>query len=123
MGLIADAGYVNGNIVASSNAVVFCYVLYLLGKFNYKVQPITLQKIIKKWIFMSSITYFYTGSTESEVEKQFADLRSVNTAGEFVKYWNKLFPQDLQTITSILHCRQIYECGGNISCMVGYIAP
>lgn len=86
MGLFADAGYVNGNIVASSNAVVFCYVLYLLGKFNYKVQPITLQKIIKKWIFMSTITYFYTGSTESEVEKQFADLRSVHTADKFVTY-------------------------------------
>lgn len=86
MGLFADAGYVNGNIVASSNAVVFCYVLYLLGKFNYKVQPITLQKIIKKWIFMSTITYFYTGSTESEVEKQFADLRSIHTADKFVTY-------------------------------------
>jgi hypothetical protein len=86
MGLFAEAGYVNGNIVASSNAVVFCYVLFLLGKYDYKVQPITLQKIIKKWIFMSTITYFYTGSTESEVEKQFADLRNVNTAEEYVTY-------------------------------------
>ncbi len=86
MGLFADAGYVNGNIVASSNAVVFCYVLYLIGKYDYKVQPIALQKVIKKWIFMSTITLFYTGSTESEVEKQFADLRSVNTADEFVSY-------------------------------------
>ena len=86
MGLFADAGYVNGNMVASSNAVVFCYVLYLVGKYNYKVQPIILQKIIKKWIFMSTITYFYTGSTETEVEKQFADLRSVSTADEFVTY-------------------------------------
>lgn len=86
MGLFADAGYVNGNIVASSNAVVFCYVLYLIGKYDYKVQPLQLQKIIKKWVFMSTITYFYTGSTESEVEKQFADLRSVKTADEFIAY-------------------------------------
>ena len=35
---------------------------------------------------MSAITYFYTGSTESEVERQFADLRKVNNADEFVKY-------------------------------------
>lgn len=86
MGLFADAGYVNGSIVASTNAVVFCYVLYLIGKYDYKVQPIELQKVIKKWIFMSTITYFYTGSTESEVEKQFADLRNVHTADEFVSY-------------------------------------
>lgn len=86
MGLFADAGYVNSNIVASENAVVFCYVLYLLGKYDYKVRPIVLHKVIKKWIFMSTITYFYTGSTESEVEKQLADLRNVNTADEFVAY-------------------------------------
>ena len=86
MGLFADAGYVNASIVASTNAVVFCYVLYLIGKYEYKVQPIALQKIVKKWIFMSTITYFYTGSTESEVEKQFADLRSVTTADGFVSY-------------------------------------
>lgn len=86
MGLFADAGYVNSNIVASENAVVFCYVLYLLGKYDYKVRPIVLHKVIKKWIFMSTITYFYTGSTESEVEKQLADLRNVKTADEFVAY-------------------------------------
>lgn len=86
MGLFADAGYISGNIVASSNAVVFCYVLYLIGKYDYKVQPMILRKVIRKWIFMSTITLFYTGSTESEVEKQFADLRSVNTADAFVSY-------------------------------------
>lgn len=73
-------------MVASTNAVVFCYVLYLIGKYDYKVQPIALQKVIKKWIFMSTITYFHTGSTESEVEKQFADLRNVLTADEVVSY-------------------------------------
>ena len=34
---------------------------------------------------MSTITGFYTGSTESEVEKQFADLRDVHNAGECPK--------------------------------------
>lgn len=39
---------------------------------------------------MSTITYFYTGSTESEVEKQFADLRDVHTAGEFIAYIDRV---------------------------------
>ncbi|MBP3869687.1 MAG: DUF262 domain-containing protein [Faecalicoccus sp.] len=86
MDLFGEAGYVNGKIVASTNAVVFCYVLYLIGKYDYKVPSIELQKIIKKWIFMSTITQFYTGSTESEVEKQFADLRNIHTSEEFVSY-------------------------------------
>lgn len=86
MNLFAAAGYLKSSLVASSNAVVFSYVLYLIGKYEYKVPAVQLQKIIRKWIFMSTITGFYTGSTESEVEKQFADLRSVKTAEEFVAY-------------------------------------
>lgn len=86
MNLFASAGYLKGSFVASSNAVVFSYVLYLIGKYDYKVSSAELQKIISKWIFMSTITGFYTGSTESQVEKQFADLRDVHNADEFVVY-------------------------------------
>ncbi len=88
MNIFASAGYLKGNLVASSNAVVFSYVLYLIGKYDYKVPSLKLQKIICKWIFMSTITGFYTRSTESEVEKQFADLRDVSNADEFVAYLN-----------------------------------
>lgn len=86
MNLFASAGYLKGSFVASSNAVVFSYVLYLIGKYDYKVSSVELQKIISKWIFMSTITGFYTGSTESQVEKQFADLRDVHNSDEFVVY-------------------------------------
>ena len=86
MNLFASAGYLRSSLVASSNAVVFSYVLYLIGKNDFKVPSMELQKVIRKWIFMSTITGFYTGSTESEVEKQFADLRNVHNADEFVEY-------------------------------------
>lgn len=86
MNLFAGAGYLTGALIASSNAVVFCYVLYLLGKYEYKVNALALQKIIRKWIFMATITGFYTVSTETDVEKQLADLRDVHTADGFVAY-------------------------------------
>lgn len=86
MNIFATAGYLKGSFVASTNAVVFSYVLYLIGKCDYNVPSLELQKIIRKWIFMSTITLFYTGSAETEVEKQFADLRDVKTADEFVRY-------------------------------------
>lgn len=86
LNLFAEAGYIRGDLVASSNAVVFCYVLYLIGKYEYKVPAPELRKIIRKWIYMSVVTHFYTGSTESEVEKQMADLRDIHSADEFVKY-------------------------------------
>lgn len=67
LNLFAEAGYIRGDLVSSSNAVVFCYVLYLIGKYEYKVPTPELRKIIRKWIYMSIVTHFYTGSTESEV--------------------------------------------------------
>ena len=83
---VAGAGYVSNKLIASSNAVVFSYVLYLVGKLEYKVDSVRLNRLISKWFFMAAITYFYTGSTESEVEKQFADLRSKKTSDDFIQY-------------------------------------
>lgn len=86
LNLFAEAGYINGDLIASSNAVVFCYALYLIGKYEYKVNTPELRKIMRKWIYMTTVTYFYTGSTETEVEKQMADLRDIKTPEGFVDY-------------------------------------
>ena len=88
--IVAEAGYISDKLIASSNAVVFSYVLYLIAKYDYKLDAAQLKKCISKWFFMSTITYFYTGSTESEVEKQLADLRDVHTAGEFIAYIDRV---------------------------------
>ena len=111
---VSSAGYVSNKIIASSNDVVFSYVLYLIGKLEYKVDSVRLNKIISKWFFMSAITYFYTGSTESEVERQFADLRNIHTADEFIDYlertiasrftddyFNLTLPNELNTSSAI----------------------
>jgi len=86
LNLFAQAGYINGDFVAASNAVVYCYVMYLIGKYEYNVKTVDLNKIITKWIYMTTVTFFYSTSTESTVEGIFADLREVKTADEYVKY-------------------------------------
>ncbi len=90
LNIVSEAGYISEKLIASSNAVVFSYVLYLLAKYDYKLDAMQLKKCLSKWFFMSTITYFYTGSTESEVEKQFADLRDVKTAEDFIAYIDKV---------------------------------
>ena len=89
LNLFAEAGYMNKNFVASTYVVIYGYVLYLMGKFDYGVDPMTLRKLITQWIFMSAITSYYSSSPESTVEKQFADLRDVKTPQEFEEYINK----------------------------------
>lgn len=64
--IVAEAGYISDKLIASSNAIVFSYVLYLIAKYDYKLDAAQLKKCTSKWFFMSTITYFYTGSTESK---------------------------------------------------------
>lgn len=110
LNLFSKAGYISGDFVAASNAVVYCYVMYLIGKYEYKVKAPDLNKVITKWIYMTTVTFFYSGSTESTVEGIFADLREVSSADEYVKflddfiasrftddYFNVTLPKDLAT--------------------------
>lgn len=112
--IVAEAGYINEKLIASSNAVVFSYVLYLIAKYDYKLNAAQLKTCVSKWFFMSTITYFYTGSTESAVEKQFADLRDVHNADEFIHYidqvidtrftddyFNLMLPNELNSAAAI----------------------
>ena len=70
MNLFASTGYLKGSLVASTNAVVFSYVLYLIGKYEYKVSSVELQKIIRKWIFMSDEFVAYL---DSSIANRFTD--------------------------------------------------
>lgn len=142
---VTNAGYVCNRLIASSNAVVFSYILYLVGKVEYKVDSVRLNKIISKWFFMAALTYFYTGSTESEVERQFADLRSVKTADEFIAYlesviagrmtedyFNLTLPNELNTSAAISPSWYGYIAAQNVlsnpmlfstSCLAPYLLP
>lgn len=110
LNLFSQAGYVSGDFVASNNAVVYCYVMYLMGKYEYKMKTVELNKLITRWIYMTTVTYFYTNSPETTVERIFADLRDVHTSDEYVQflenainrrftedYFNVNLPKDLET--------------------------
>ncbi len=90
LNLFAQAGYISGDFVASSNAVVYCYVMYLLGKYEYKLKTPELNKIVTKWIYMTTVTYFYTNSPESTVEGLLADLRDIKDSDGYIAYMNEI---------------------------------
>ena len=87
---IGDAGYHSSKQIASSNVVVFSYIFYLIGKHEYHLTELQLNKCIRKWFFVSAITYYYSNSTESTAERQFADLRNVQTGEEYIAYFDTL---------------------------------
>ncbi len=89
LNLFPSAGYIRGNLVSSSYVVIYGYVWYLMGKYKYHVAPIELRRVITKFIFMALVRQYYGLSPESSVEKNFADLRNVTTAQDFIDYFNK----------------------------------
>lgn len=97
LNLFARAGYLKGSLVSSNYIVVYGYVWYLLGKYKYKVKPSTLQSLISRFIFMGLVTQYYAISPESAVEHNFADLRSLSSAEEFVDYFNNEINSKLTT--------------------------
>lgn len=89
LNLFPNAGYIRGNLVSSSYVVIYGYVWYLMGKYQYHVSPLELRKVITKFIFMSLVRQYYGISPESSVEKNFADLRDIKDAQGFVDYFNR----------------------------------
>lgn len=91
---IMAAGFISRKLISSDNAVIYCYVMYLIGKHDYNVEHGRLRKIIAKWFYMASVTGRYTNSPESQMEQDLADMRGIENADEFERF----FEQKLQGV-------------------------
>ena len=121
--LFSEAGYLGKDLVRSNYVVVFSYVFYLMGKYEYNVSPLVLRHAIIRWIFMSTITSFYSSSPESTVERQMADLRNIHNAEEFIAYLDdtvKLKMND--TYFSVELEKELISSSASSPLWFGYIA-
>ncbi len=110
MHCIRQAGFRSGKMISSQNNLLFSYMLYLIGRTEYKVDEFSLRRLIARWFFMSAVTGRFSSSPESAMEFDLAGLRGVASAEEFVKklnqvceitltndFWNLSLPNDLAT--------------------------
>ena len=81
-----SAGFLTNSMVSSENALVYSYMMFLIGKYDFEVTSERLRKIIAKWYYMVSTTSHYTGSFESTVQEELNDLERISTADEFEEY-------------------------------------
>jgi hypothetical protein len=107
---INQAGYRGGRLITSENNLLYTYTLYLLGRTEYGLEEHALRHLIARWFFMSSLTGRYTGSPESAMEFDLANLREVRSAEEFAQvlgricdaalpsdFWSVSLPNELAT--------------------------
>ncbi len=107
---IRRAGYTSQSMIVSVNNILYSYVFYLIGKYDFSVEPFILRDTIARWFFMSALTSRYSGSFESTMEQDLNRLRDVKNADGFVSllnrivtdaltddYWNITLPNELAT--------------------------
>lgn len=113
MNCIRQAGFRSRGMISSNSNLLFSYMLYLIGRAEYKVPEYDLRQIIARWFFMSAVTGRFTSSPESAMEFDLARLRDVKSAEDFVKnltkicevtltndFWAVNLPNDLATSSS-----------------------
>lgn len=85
---VMSAGFLTSSMVSSENTLVYSYMMFLIGKYDFKVSSERLRKIIARWYYMASTTSHYTGSFESTVQAELNDLDRLKEADEFETYLN-----------------------------------
>ena len=85
---VMSAGFVNSSMVSSENALVYSYMMFLIGKYNFNINSEKLRKIIARWYYMVSTSSHYTGAFESTVQEELNDIDRINEAEDFEKYIN-----------------------------------
>lgn len=86
MNIMANAGYLRNSLVSSDNAVIFSYLIFLIGKTKFGVKPMDLRNIMSRWVFMATITGYFTNSPETAVERLLTDIRSLSCSNQFIDY-------------------------------------
>lgn len=124
LNLYAKAGYLNKDLIRSEYAVIFSYVFYLIGKYEYGVPQLALQNAIVRWIFVATITSLYSrSSSESTVERHLADLRQVKTADQFIQYLDESVKREMNdSYFSIQLVEDLTSSAANSPVWYGYIA-
>lgn len=121
--LFSEAGYLGKDQVRSNYVVVFSYVFFLMGKYEYNVPPVELRQAIIRWIFMSTITSFYSSSPESTVERQMADLRNIHDSKAFIEYLDNTVKLEMnETYFSVDLVKQLTSSSASSPLWFGYIA-
>ena len=108
--VLIRAGFRSGDMITSQTGFLYSYIMFLIGKCDYKVEPYKLRNVMAKWFFMTALTGRYTSSPETVMESDLAKLRTVKTADEFINtleqiiqdtltedYWNINLVTELET--------------------------
>lgn len=120
---IRTAGFRSSANLTSNMNIIYSYVIFLLGRNEYEVELATLRTLVARWLFMSQLTARYTGSSESQIQKDLDRIATIDAGDSpgFVNlldsiiqsqltpdFWEYNMPQNLMTSGPALS--PYYQC-------------
>lgn len=110
LGALTLAGYRGEKMVSSDTAVIFSYVLYLIGVKDYGIDRVSMRQAIAEFFFMAALTGRYTSSPETRFEADLGAIRQLPNGDAFISklreicattftsdYWTVTLPSQLAT--------------------------
>lgn len=107
------AGYRGEKMISSQTAIMYSYVLYLIGIDDFAIPRDVMRKVISEFYFMAALTGRYTSSPEGRFDSDLAIVRDLSTADEYLAklremtglvltddYWTINLPSQLATSAS-----------------------
>ena len=87
---LTHAGFRSSRMLTSQNALIYTYILWLIGRCDFGLDRKTLRGVIARWFFMAHTTSRYTGSHETQIEADLGRLAAANSAGGGQAFCNEL---------------------------------
>lgn len=107
------AGYRGNKMISSGTAIIYNYVLYLIGIVDFGLDKTSMRQAIAEFFFMAALTGRYTSSPETRFEADLAMLRDLEDGQAYLAklreictttltpdYWSITLPSHLATSAS-----------------------
>ena len=108
--VLLRAGFRGKSMISSQVGLINAYVMFLIGRIEYAMDPHRLRELIARWFFMTALTGRYSASPETTMEADLARLRGVEDAQAFEEaldgviadtltgdFWSITLPNSLAT--------------------------
>ena len=89
------AGFRGASMISSQAALLYSYVMFLVGKCIFELDPYELRNLIARWFFMTSLTARYSASPETTMEGDLARLRPISDGSNFIKALDQIISDTL----------------------------
>lgn len=86
--VLIRAGFRSASMISSQAALLYSYVMFLIGKYDFKMDLYELRNLVVRWFFMTTLTARYSASPETTMEADLARFNPDELKGMY--YWHAL---------------------------------